>query len=432
MIRFIIRRLFLMTLTVLLVSVLVFAITESSPGNIAKNVLGAFITPEQEQSFLKQLGMDKPASVRYIFWLIGSDWYASQKIDLPLERTTTDMGFEEWWAKEDGKLKQWVMEDGVLLTIVKGKNGKKVKTEPEERWQTDKKTGINFFWGLDRQNRVVKWEKKTNKTSWNFKENVGWQQSSGAPTQFIPLRKGFLRGDPGISLRTGRPVAPPLMTCLRNSTILAGLAFVIIMPIALALGILAGLNEGSLIDRILSIGGMMFSVIPEFVTGIILILIFSVWFPIFPGASVFGDASPWSRPDMLVLPVLTLTLIELGYILRISRASMSETIEAPYIRTAFLKGLSYKRVVLDHALKNAMIAPITVIMLHVTWLLGGIVIVEAVFGYPGLGKFILEATLYKDVNALEAGSVILVIIAVITQLIADIIYTMLNPRIRFE
>jgi peptide/nickel transport system permease protein len=134
---------------------------------------------------------------------------------------------------------------------------------------------------------------------------------------------------------------------------------------------------------------------------------------------------------MLILPVLTLTLIELGYILRITRASMVEVMKAPYIRTAFLKGLPYKQVVFKHAVKNALIAPITVIMLHVNWLLGGIVIVEVVFGYPGLGAYLLESALYKDFNALEAGAMIMVLVAVGTQLVADIIYTFLNPRIRY-
>ena len=184
-------------------------------------------------------------------------------------------------------------------------------------------------------------------------------------------------------------------------------------------------------DRVLSIGGMVFTVIPEFATGIFLILIVAVWLGLVPGATVFGEKAPWERPDMLVLPVLTLALIELGYVLRITRASMVEVMRSPYIRTAFLKGLPYWRIVFKHAIRNALMAPITVIMLHVNWLMGGIVIVEVVFGYPGLGKYLLESALFKDINALEAGAMVLVIIAVGTQFLADIIYTFLNPRIRY-
>ena len=115
---------------------------------------------------------------------------------------------------------------------------------------------------------------------------------------------------------------------------------------------------------------------------------------------------------LLILPVLTLTLIELGYVLRITRASMVEVMKSPYIRTAYLKGLPYGRIVFKHAIRNALMAPITIIMLHVNWLMGGIVIVEVVFGYPGLGKYLLDSAMFKDINALEAGAMILVTVAV--------------------
>jgi peptide/nickel transport system permease protein len=130
--------------------------------------------------------------------------------------------------------------------------------------------------------------------------------------------------------------------------------------------------------------------------------------------------------------VLTLTLIELGYVLRITRASMVEVMRTNYIRTAVLKGLPRRRIVMKHALRNALLAPITIIMLHVNWLIGGIVIVESLFGFPGLGRYILEVALFKDVFAIEAAAMLMVVIAVATQLLADIIYTYLNPRIRYS
>jgi len=287
------------------------------------------------------------------------------------------------------------------------------------------------FWGVDTQNHAVRWEKGTGKVVWRLVPGSGWMATTGGPAEYIPLQKGLLRGDPGLSLRTGRPVADLLFTRLRNSLVLAGIAFVIVMPIALLLGLVAGLNEGKALDRILSVGGMMFSVTPEFATGIFLILIFAFWLKLVPGATVFGEKAPWERPEMLILPVLTLTLIELGYVLRITRASMADVMKAPYIRTAFLKGLPYRRVVFKHALRNALMAPITVIMLHVNWLLGGIVVVEVIFGYPGLGSYLLDSALFKDFNAIEGGAMILVAVAVGTQLLADVIYTFLNPRIRY-
>ncbi len=429
--KFIVRRILLLLLTMILVSMAVFVITEASPGNVARNILGAFVTPEQEASFLAQLGLDKPVWVRYLYWLGGSDWQASDKVGRPLKRIMTEKGFVEWWAiREDGQLVRWKLSGDDLIAEVRQRDGTKTKEKDNDRWVTDKK-GVSIFWGLDNENHAVKWEKGTDRKVWTFIMGSGWKETSGGPIEYIPLKKGFIRGDPGVSLRTGRPVGNSLYVRLRNTLVLAGIAFVIVMPLALVLGLLAGLKEGSLRDRVLSVGGMMFSVIPEFATGIFLILIVAVWWGVVPGATVFGEKAPWSRPDMLILPVLTLTLIELGYVLRITRASMVEVMRSPYIRTAHLKGLPYWRIITKHAIRNALMAPITVIMLHVNWLMGGVVIVEVVFGYPGLGKYLLDSALYKDINALEAGAMILVMVAVGTQLFADILYTFLNPRIRY-
>jgi peptide/nickel transport system permease protein len=429
--KFIVRRFFLLLLTMLLVSMAVFLITESSPGNVARNVLGAFVTPEQEASFLAQHGLNQPLWQRYVYWLIGSDWHASRKIGLPLKRVVTDKGFVEWWAiDKDRDLIRWKLEGDDLVAEMRQKDGETVRKIDNRRWMSDSR-GSWSFWGVDNVNHAVRWQKGTDRKVWTFIMGSGWQESSGGPEEYIPLKKGFIRGDPGESLRTGRPVGDSLFVRLRNSMVLAGTAFVIVMPLALFLGLMAGLKEGSIRDRVLSVGGMIFSVIPEFATGIFLILIVAVWLQLVPGATVFGEKAPWERPDMLVLPVLTLTLIELGYVLRITRASMVEVMRSSYIRTAYLKGLPYWRIVFTHAVRNALMAPITVIMLHVNWLMGGIVIVEVVFGYPGLGKYLLDSALYKDINALEAGAMILVIVAVGTQLIADIIYTFINPRIRY-
>jgi len=432
MAQFIVRRLLLLLLTMLLVSIAVFLITEASPGNVARNVLGAFITQEQEASFLAQMGLDKPVYLRYLYWLIGNDWVARRKIGLPLRRITSEEGFDEWWAAdEDGALLRWKLEGDNLVAIRRAPNGSVREFSANERWKRDVQ-GVYTFWGVDTRNHAVRWERGSVRKSWTFIVGTGWMESTGAPAEYIPLKKGLIRGDPGISLRTGRPVSTSLFVRLRNSLVLAAMAFVIVMPLALALGMMAGLREGSPRDRVLSIGGMMFSVTPEFATGIFLILIMTVWLKLVPGATVFGEKAPWERLDMLILPVMTLALIELGYVLRITRASILEVMKAPYIRTGFLKGLPYWHVVLKHAVRNALMAPITVIMLHVNWLLGGIVIVEVIFGYPGLGKYLLHSALYKDINALEAGAMVMVTVAVVTQLIADIIYTFLNPRIRYK
>jgi peptide/nickel transport system permease protein len=205
------------------------------------------------------------------------------------------------------------------------------------------------------------------------------------------------------------------------------------MPLALFLGLVAGLNEGLFIDRVLSITSLIATATPEFASGVFLILIFAQWLGWFPGAVVAtSDSAIFQNPQMLVLPILTLTLIELGYILRITRASMVEVMKTNYIRTAVLKGLPQRRIIFKHALRNALMAPITIITLHINWLIGGIVVVEVLFGFPGLGRYVLEAALFKDVFAIEAAAMVLVVIAVVSQLFADIIYTYLNPRIRYS
>jgi peptide/nickel transport system permease protein len=431
MLIFLVRRFFLLIVTMLVVSVAVFLITEASPGNVARNILGAYVTPEQEASFLEQNGLNKPVWERYYYWLFGSAGRAQRISGLDLKRLKTEEGFVEWWAEVDGQLIRWTLEGEDLVALIRQPDGTTQKKKDNQRW-LKAADGTVYFWGLDTSNHLVRWEKGTGRKFWTYIDAIGWKESSGGAAEYLPLLKGILRGDPGESLLSGRPVARALTVRLRNSVFLAGVSFAIIMPLALTLGVLAGLREGSATDRILSIGGMIFAVIPEFVTGIFSILIFSFWLDLVPGATVYGNKPPWHRLDMLVLPVITLALIDLGYVLRITRASMIEVMRSPYIRTAYLKGLTYGNIIWVHALRNALIAPITVILLHVNWLLSGVVIVEVVFGYPGLGKYLYEAALGKDINALEAGAMVMVAVAVGTQLVADIIYTLLNPRIRYK
>ena len=137
-------------------------------------------------------------------------------------------------------------------------------------------------------------------------------------------------------------------------------------------------------------------------------------------------------PTLIALPVLTLTAVELGYVARMTRASMVEVMSSSYIRTAIIKGMPFRRVVLRHALRNALMAPITIIMLHVNWLVGGVVVVEVIFGFPGLGKYIYDSAIFGDFNAVEAAAMLTVLIAVVTRLLGDLAYTFLNPRIRYS
>ena len=434
MAKFLLRRILFLFLTLFVVSIAIFAISEIAPGNIAINSLGNTITPQQEASFNAQNGLDQPVVTRYVRWMIGSDWQAGPLIGTAVQRYY-DPGNDSynWWGVgADGVLFQNYSKTGDDMwrrELQPDGTTREVELGPQI-WKPDQ-NGFPVFWGVDQEGHAAMWVKGAQLETWTL-TSASWKNSKGAPSRYIPLQYGLLRGDPGVSFFTRRPVAETLLPRIRNTAFLAGIAFLIVMPLALALGLLAGLNEGKLLDRILSIASLIATATPEFASGVFLILIFSTWLGWFPGAVVTSNENTiFSQPQMLILPIVTLSLIELGYVLRITRSSMVEVMQTNYIRTATLKGLPRWRIVFRHALRNALMAPITVIILHVNWLIGGIVVVETLFGFPGLGRYILEAALFKDVFAIEASAMILVIIAVGTQLFADLIYTYLNPRIRY-
>jgi peptide/nickel transport system permease protein len=430
MARYILRRLLFMLLTMLLVSILVFLVSEAAPGDVARHILGQFASPEQVELLRKQMGLDQPIYERYFDWLVGNDWRHSRLVSLPLTfEQVAGQSEPQWYAVDGDLLKQWRMTEDGLVEITVTPDGSREQF-PFDAWLVDE-DGSEYFWGVDTAGHVVLWRKGSAGAEAG-PAAAGRTMTEGGGEQYYPLRRGLIRGDPGISLRTNRPVGPTLLRRLRNSFTLAAIAFAFIMPIALVLGLLAGLREGRGVDRAISIFSLVTTSIPEFASGVFLILIFAFSLKLLPGAAVFvDDTAPWQQPKLLILPVLTLTLVEVGYVARMTRASMVEVMNAPYIRTAYLKGLPYRRIVFRHALRNALMAPITVIMLHVNWLVGGIVIVEAVFGYPGLGLYILDSALFKDIFAIEAAAIVMVALAVSTQLIADIIYTFLNPRVRY-
>lgn len=434
MVKFLLRRLVFMLITLFAVSVAVFAISELAPGNIAINTLGNTITPDQEKSFNAQNGLDQPAVTRYLRWMLGSDWQAAQLIGHPVTRSYDAITERyDWWVVDsNGAYYQNYTPDGeVMYKRIRQADGTfKEEALGPEVWQTNAE-GIPVFWGIDDEGRAAMWVRGDQLQQWTLTKAT-WTTEAGAPRQYIPLQYGLLRGDPGVSFFTRRPVAETLVRRLFNTGILAGVAFIFIMPLALGLGLLAGMNEGRWIDRLLSIAGLMTTATPEFASGIFLIVIFSTWLGWFPGAVVVSsDTAIFENPSMLVLPVMTLMVLEWGYVLRITRASMIEVMRTNYIRTAVLKGLPRWRVIFKHALKNALMAPITIIILHINWLVGGIVVVESLFGFPGLGRYVMEAALFKDVFAVEAAAMVLIVIAVGTQLLADLFYTYLNPRIRF-
>ena len=244
----------------------------------------------------------------------------------PLKQITLPgQDYASWWAIDaDGTPKQWKMKNKVLVEV--RFSGMKKKEVPFDGWQTDK-DGSKYFWGVDTAAHVVLWrqggERKTGAAS------AGRTAVESSGEEYYPIGKGLLRGDAGISLRTNRPVWPTLTRRIGNSILLALLAFAFIMPIALFLGIWSGLKEGRPVDRTISLFGLITTSVPEFASGVFLILVFAFWLKILPGATVYkSDIAPWQDPKLLILPVLTLTLVEIGYIARITRASMIEVMNA--------------------------------------------------------------------------------------------------------
>ena len=309
--RFFAKHLVFLALTMLVVSFLVFAVNEFSPGDVARKELGQFATQEQVDLLTQRLGLDRPLLTRYVEYL------------------------------------------GRLVT-----------------------------------------------------------------------------GDLGQSLRFKVPVKDILWNRLKNTAILAGICFALIVPLSMLLGIIAGKREASRLDRGILLFSTLAASVPEFAMGVFLASIFVVWLRLLPGTSTLVAGGGWSVASQFVLPVAVVVLYDMGYVVNMVRASMVEVMQRAYIRTAVLKGLTARRVILRHAVRNAMINPVTIICLQLTYLISGLVVVETIFAYPGFGRMMLEAALFKDIAVLEVGALVAVFVAVMTQVLADLAYMTLDPRIR--
>jgi peptide/nickel transport system permease protein len=262
-----------------------------------------------------------------------------------------------------------------------------------------------------------------------------WLDQNGYNRPFL-VRYGewlgdVVRGDFGHSTRFNATVSEVLWPRLWLTAKLMFWVMVVMVPAALLLGILAGMREGSAQDRILSTVAIGSTSTPEYVSGVVLTVIFAsqmVGLQWFSGSAT--TAADGITLYNFALPVLTIAIYGMGYIARMTRASMAEVMTQQYIRTARLKGVSFHAIVVKHALRNALIAPFTVIMLQFPWLLTGVVIVETLFNYRGFGWLLIEAAGNNDINLLLACSIVAVVIVLTTQLISDIGYVYLNPRIR--
>lgn len=315
MVRYIVRRVLLLGLTLLITSLIIFALTQLLPGDIARLILGRDATPEAIARFQENFGLDEPIIEQYWNWLTG-----------------------------------------------------------------------------------------------------------------------FVVGDWGQSYSAGNPqVRPLVLDRLGNSLILAGFTLLVSIPLSVLLGVLAALRENSWIDNTISVVSLSVVGLPEFVTGILLINFFAIQLGWFDSTSLISDdftLGQWLRA--LTLPAITASLVLVGYVARMTRAGMIDELKKAYVRTATLKGLPPRQIIVRHVLRNALLPTITVIAISVGWLIGGIVVIENVFNYPGMGSLLVTSVEQKNIPMVQAIVMMIVFFFALSNLIADLLYAFLNPRIRLE
>lgn len=242
---------------------------------------------------------------------------------------------------------------------------------------------------------------------------------------------GVLQGDWGCSTKFKTDVTTRLWPAIKATGVLMFWVLITMVPLALITGVLAGMREGSRLDRALSFTAIVGTATPEYVSGVVFTVIFASWLGLLNGSAATASSQGVSFYNF-TLPVMTVVFFGAGYIARMTRASLAEVMRQQYIRTARLKGASFARIVMRHALRNALIVPFTVIMLQFPWLLNGVVIVEVMFRYQGFGFVLVEGASNNDIDLLLACGTISVVLVLLTQLISDIGYVFLNPRIRVE
>jgi peptide/nickel transport system permease protein len=250
--------------------------------------------------------------------------------------------------------------------------------------------------------------------------------------RYVEYTGKVLVGDLGQSLTFKVPVANILWERLSNTFLLAAIAFAVIVPLAIVFGAIAGMREGGVFDHVILVAANFLSSLPEFATGVFLASVFAVWLGWLPGTSPLSSDGHWSLAAQFVMPVLVMALYDMGYLVAMIRVSMIGVMRQPFIRTAVLKGMRRRDVILKHALRNALIAPFTAILLQINYLVAGVVVVETVFAYPGYGRLMLQAAMSKDIALVEAGTLVAVSIAMLTQLVGDLGYMILDPRIRVQ
>jgi peptide/nickel transport system permease protein len=242
---------------------------------------------------------------------------------------------------------------------------------------------------------------------------------------------GAAQGDLGVSANGRYSIAERVGERLKNTLLLAFFAISLGIPIALVLGIVSALRRDKPADIIISVLAIFSMTVPEFVTATLLVLVFSVWLGWVPGIVLTPADSPWHAffPEIL-LPVIVLAMVMTAHILRTIRSSVIDTMASDYAEMAILKGVPYWQIVFRHVLPNALLPAINVVALTIAWLLGGVVVIETVFNYPGLGRLMVDSISDRDLPVAQAIALILASIYVGVNLLADILTMLANPRLR--
>jgi len=263
----------------------------------------------------------------------------------------------------------------------------------------------------------------------NLREELGLNQP--LHTQYLNWAGNFVRGDWGNSLVSRVPIRPMVMERLGNSAMLAGLALLIYVPLGILFGVIAAMKRDKWPDQIITGVSMAFVGLPEFVSGLLLIAFLAIglqWFP--ANSSINPDSTFIEALPFLILPAITVSLTGLGYITRMTRSGTIDVLRTDYVRAADLKGLPGWQVLTRHILRNSLLPTVTVVAMGIGWLLGGLIVTEAVYGYPGLGRLLVYGIQRQDLPLIQAGSMIIVAIYSFSNLAADVLYSLLNPRIR--
>jgi peptide/nickel transport system permease protein len=246
-------------------------------------------------------------------------------------------------------------------------------------------------------------------------------------TRYVEWIRDVAHGDLGESVEKDVPVSTLLRESLANTAVLAFFVFLVMIPVSLTLGVLAGIAEGSTLDRAISSLSVLTTSVPQIATASLLTALLALGLGWLPTKSAMDDG--WSFRQ-LILPALTILIYDIGYFVRMTRTTVAEVMGTQYVRTAVLKGLPYHRVVLKHVLRNALIVPVTLIFQELNGLLSQVVVVEVFFQYRGFGRMLFDAANFGDIKVIQAATLVAVCVAVLSQVLSDIAYVVLNPRLR--